>query len=377
MKRITAWTSRLVSLVLLAACTWEPTGVPATPDEGPAFASTPGATRVSVMTQNLYVGADVDAVLAALVTPDRSDDLDALITAIETLEKTHFPTRAGGIADVIARERPHVVGFQEVSEIHIDLRAMGVPITLDLDFLPILQTQLAARGLNYAVAGSIKNIDARPLPGIQLVDYDVILVDADRVTVERTHARNFAFNVGPIAEGVELKRGLVAVTAAIDGQRYQFLNTHLEPDLGARDLSDLRAAQAYEATAVLGNHSPAFVMGDLNDVPGSPMYQVLVQAGFDDVWAELRPGVDGSTTPRSADLANPHDNLTRRIDYLWARGVGHAMAGLQGRIALIGAVPSDMVEGPYYRMWPSDHVGLVAELLVPPAALAVSAPPLQ
>src|SRR5574342_145245 len=87
------------------------------------------------------------------------DDIPALFAAIETLGKTDFPTRAGAIADEFARERPHVVGFQEVSEIHIDLNGFGVPLMIDLEFLPILQTQLAARGLNYVVAATVKNLD--------------------------------------------------------------------------------------------------------------------------------------------------------------------------------------------------------------------------
>ena len=37
------------------------------------------------MTWNMYVGADVDAVIAALLSPDPSDDQPALLAAIGTL----------------------------------------------------------------------------------------------------------------------------------------------------------------------------------------------------------------------------------------------------------------------------------------------------
>jgi len=152
------------------------------------------------------------------------------------------------------------------------------------------------------------------------------------------------------------------------------VRTHLEPDLGELDLSELRAAQAQEIALVVGDATPAFVMGDLNDTPGSPMYQALQEAGFRDVWRELRPGVDGFTAgegysdERPADLSNEHNAFTQRIDYIWTRGVEHPTAGLQGRIKLFGAVPSERVEGPYFKIWPSDHAGLVAELLSPVAA---------
>ena len=36
-----------------------------------------GAHEVTVMTQNLYIGTDVDAVLLALLTPDPNDDAAA------------------------------------------------------------------------------------------------------------------------------------------------------------------------------------------------------------------------------------------------------------------------------------------------------------
>jgi len=84
----------------VVACTDVPTSITSRVSQTPT-------RRVGVMTQNLYVGTDVDAVLAALMTSDPGDDVPALFAAIETLEKTDFPTRAGAIADEIARERPH------------------------------------------------------------------------------------------------------------------------------------------------------------------------------------------------------------------------------------------------------------------------------
>ncbi len=372
MKKTTAF-GLVAGLLAAFACTDTPTGVTPQLDDATFLDQDAGAQRVGVMTQNLYVGADVDAVLAALMTEDPNDDFAALLTAVETLAKTDFPTRAGAIADEITRERPHVVGFQEVSEIHIDLSAFGGP-TVDLPFLPIIEAQLAARELHYTVAATIKNIDVSLLGGaIRLVDYDAILVNTDLATVDFTYAQNFTYNLGVIAPGVGLKRGFVEVGATIGGVQHVFVSTHLEPDLGPYDLSALRAAQAYEITVVLGESTPAFVMGDLNDQPGTAMYQVFRQAGFRDVWQDLRPHVDGFTAgegytdERRGDLSNPLNGFTQRIDYVWARGTGHPTAGLQGRITRFGAEPSDKVDGPFFKIWPSDHAGLVAEILSPAA----------
>src|SRR2546422_11378666 len=57
----------------------------------------PGARAITVMTQNLYVGSNVDLVIQALATPDPDDDFAALLVAIETVGKTAFPARAEAI----------------------------------------------------------------------------------------------------------------------------------------------------------------------------------------------------------------------------------------------------------------------------------------
>ncbi|HEV8382503.1 MAG TPA: hypothetical protein VGQ29_13010, partial [Gemmatimonadales bacterium] len=44
----------------------------------------PSSSEITVMTQNLYVGADVDLVIRALGTPDPGDDFPALVNAIQT-----------------------------------------------------------------------------------------------------------------------------------------------------------------------------------------------------------------------------------------------------------------------------------------------------
>lgn len=358
--RPTAAVSLLAGLLFSLACSDTPTAPGPRLDELGEVSS--DLRRVSVMTQNLYVGTDVDAVLLAILSPDPNDDLPALLVAIETLKKTDFPTRAEAFADAIARERPDVVGFQEVSDVHVDLAAFGIPV-IDLQFMPIIEAALAARGLNYQVAAVVKNIVANPVPGVSLVDYDAILVNTDRATIDFAHTQNFSNNLGVVAPGVELKRGLVMVAATIEGRRYYFVNTHLEPDLAGIDLSELRMAQMWElAVAVLGDATPAFVMGDLNDRAGSPMYQVLQQAGFQDVWTELRPGVEGFTNGRSPDLANPENEFTKRIDYIWVRGLDGPPGQVQGRITRLGVLPHERVQGPFYEMWPSDHAGLVAEL---------------
>lgn len=346
----------VAALLLAVACSDESSneGGPFGPETEPDVSQSHLST-ITVMTRNMYVGADVDAVIAALVTPDPADDQAALVAAIMTLQETAYPARAAAIADEIAGARPHVVGLQEVSRVDISLPPLGVEV--HLDFLPTLLAELGARGLHYVVAATVRNIEAAPFAGVSLIDEDVLLVDPERVEVHGTDARRFSANIGPVAPGVMLARGWVSASVTVDGRTYTVASTHLESG-DVPGLDQLRAAQALELAGALSGATPAILVGDLNDVPGSPMYQVLSGAGFSDVWAELQGAAVGHTCCHEPDLSNQVKQFDERIDYVLVRD----SAPVKGRIWLVGEVPADHVTDPTHRLWPSDHAGLIARL---------------
>jgi hypothetical protein len=320
---------------------------------------------VTAMTRNLYIGADVDVVIAALSSPDPTDDVPTLLDAIAVLQHTEFPTRAEALADEIDRARPHVIGLQEVEQLHIDLTAFGHPVAINQSFLAILGAALERRGLHYAVAGRVTNVTALLLSGaINLIDEDVILVNADGVTVlPGVVAHNYSVNLGVVAPGVELKRGWVQVDLLIGGERFTVASTHLESGSNTTPaFPALRAAQATELVASVGAASRAILLGDFNDTEGSPMYDVITGAGFTDTWAKLEPGVAGLTCCEPPDLSNPLPLLAERIDYVFARGLEGPDGALLGTIEVVGNQPGDRVQGPAYLIWPSDHAGVVARL---------------
>lgn len=316
---------------------------------------------ISVLTWNAYVGTNVDAIVEALSTGDPDVYVPVLMAQLDTLLLTDWPARAAAIADEIAARRPEAVGLQEIST--FDLSAVGMGT---LEFLPIFEAALADRGLNYEVAGSVLNIDAEPMPGLGLKDYDVLFVDADRVTVLSVEARNFEFNLGEFG-GVEFIRGFVLARVDIEGVEYTIVSTHLESNLGPYEFDELRYAQALEIVTEIGAAERAIVMGDMNDEAGTLMHQVYLGAGFADTWAALRGNAPGFTCCHLPALTNATVDFDERIDYVFARGLGHPVAGLQGKIDILGNVPSDRIEGPEYWIWPSDHAGLAASFLVAPA----------
>jgi endonuclease/exonuclease/phosphatase family metal-dependent hydrolase len=359
----------LIAANAIACADGDPLSQAPTPSTEPRFTinSPPVSARdITVMSQNLYVGADVDLVIRALGTPDPADDFPALLFAIETLGKTAFPARVEAIADAIASARPHAVGLQEVSEINIDLRPLGVPVAVSQNFLAMVQDALARRGLHYTVAGTSTNINVSLVSGlVRLTDRDALLVDAERVSVSAASGQNFAVNLGPVAPGISLIRGWVWARTTINGQAYAFATAHTEANLAGAPvglLEQIRAAQVGEMIASFGAGERVVLMGDLNDKPGSPMYNLLQSTGFTDTWAALRPGAQGLTCCHAADLSDAVAGFDQRIDYVFTRGVAQSDGKLFGAIDRYGEVPADRVAGPASRLWPSDHAGLIAAL---------------
>lgn len=323
-----------------------------------------GAEDVTVMTQNLYVGADVDAVITALATPDPDDDVPALLDAVGTIERTDFSARARAIAQEIRRQRPDVVGLQEVSIIDVDIPPLGVSV--HLDFLQILQSALQAEGLDYAVAASGTNFTAAPAPGISLTDIDVILVNTRQVQVLSSSAHRFSSNLGVVAPGVDLERGWVTIEARIGGASYTVASTHTEGTGPADLLLGLHQAQVAELVASLGSATPAIVLGDFNSEPGTPAYAAMQGGGFVDVWGAMHPGAAGFTCCHLADLSDVRAPFSQRIDYVWTRGLGDVRGrnAVVGQIARFGDEPSDRIRnGAGDLIWPSDHAGLMANVL--------------
>jgi endonuclease/exonuclease/phosphatase family metal-dependent hydrolase len=360
-------TIRLMAVATLAATVACSESSPTSPDSLISAEQSAGiglTSPVTAMTRNLYVGADVDAVIRAIATPDPMDDFAALQSAIATLQATDFPARARAIAAEIAAARPDVVGLQEVFDLHVDLNAIGVPVKIDLDFLAILQAAMAERGLPYVVAGTVRNTQAAPFPGISLVDYDVTLVNPERVTVEgNAFAQQFAYNIGAVAPGVDIRRGYIVLSTRIDGRPVLVVNTHLESGSDPQ-IVQLRAAQAMELAQVIGAAPAVLLMGDLNDTPGSPMYQVLAGAGLVDVWTVLGRH-SGLTCCHAADLSNPRTRFTQRIDYVWARGLQRHNDRMKGRAVTVGAERAEKFAGPLYAIWPSDHAGVMVTIEAP------------
>ena len=295
-----------------------------------------GATPIglNVMTQNLYVGADADAVFMN-PTPE------VIAAAFQSVVANNFPARAAAIAAEAAHAGgPLLIGLQEASIIS----APGGT----LDYTQILIGALAAQGLHYTAIVHPGFFFASG--GFSIRDQDVVLArtDVPGFAVSSSEQHTFVNNVvlpsplGPFS----LDNGYVLVNATLDGAPFQFVSTHLEPFH-----TPLQPLQAGEILAALSMGEPQLVVGDFNARPDELTYGEMLAAGFTDV--ALFAGATGLTCCQVPDLDNPISQLTNRYDYIFERG----FVSIDGAL-LVGDTPFENVR----PLWPSDHAGLIGRV---------------
>jgi hypothetical protein len=329
-------------------------------------ASVAGSPRLTVMTQNLYIGADLTNLFSA---SSPSQFFDRMADAFVQVKATNFRKRAAAIADQIARYRPQVIGVQEAALWRTQSHADG-PITpattVAYDFLQILIDELASRGLTYRTAAVLDGFDfespARMPTGlmdVRFTDRDAILV---RDTAQFSFAsprtgrfnRSFGFTLGFLGQ-VNYPRGWqsIDITASATGQRIRFINTHLEVFSNSVQNAQVRQLISGRARTSL----PVILTGDFNSPPlssSTSTYGRLKTAGFTDAWRVAHPTSAGPTCCHDAELRNDESQLDARIDYVFTRGALTIRS-----TTIIGEVAADKTSN---GLWPSDHAGLVVKL---------------
>ena len=335
---------------------------------------------VAVMTYNLYLGADI----FALVGEDPEDIPVIAAQLFANVQATDFPSRAMAIADIIAEENPALIGLQEVTWYRTDPSdGSETPnaSTTAFDFLALLQTALDARDLDYVVAATTVNADVEvpsttdgeTFTDIRLTDRDVILARSD---VETTNAveENFSLAVtAPVPIGgqeVPFLRGYNSVLATVDGVTFTFANAHLEVDDGNPEGAALaQFGQANELRNALdGATRPVVLVGDFNTPADGSGTEIVITdplpftgTTYDlltTFYTDAAPAISatGDTCCQDADLLNDASDLTSRIDLILYNG---AVEPLMGEV--VGDEPADRTDG---GLWPSDHAGVVATLRI-------------
>lgn len=363
----------LAVTALAGPATAAPEQTPAGP-AGPAASG--GARTATVMTRNLYLGAELGSILAALSSGDTNAVVAAATRTWGQAVASQPEARMAALADEIVAERPHAVGLQEVTEFttyDYDPSSGRVSNPTEAyDFLDLLLTALSERGASYRVVSGATavNFTSPPIPivagapyptkAVQLQDRDVIIVRDD---VTATNARNGDFAT-IISQPLPIARGWGSADLTVGKAQFRLVNTHLE----AFDFEQLRVAQvgelfaAQSAVARESGALPSVYAGDFNSpTPDGGGYRALLAGGLHDLWTTAPPGrrpAQGDTCCQRADLRNAGSLLDERIDLLLGSPGVKAL-----QVDRTGDEPLDLPGG---VRWASDHAGVVADVLVRP-----------
>ena len=362
---------------------------PLGPTDAAFTADRAGSPALTVMSWNIYVGADLTQLLAI---QDPGQIACGVRAVYEDVLATDFGARAVAIADQIEAFRPHVIGLNEVST--FDFVYETIPFLADLEFLAVLRAELASRGLDYDAPVDARSTnfqitlpisyagDCEPQDLLSYTEYDVLLVRGDVPWSEADNGR-FAQPL-PLPFGLDPKySGWASIDIEHKALPYRVFATHLEPaDTGpcATDepgLLFVHSAQAAELRTILdGSPHPTILTGDLNsDASGctTSTYPDLLDDGFVDAWDIGRPRGNGYTSNQDADLRNASSKLWHRIDFVLYRDEFTAAGGgFRGAVHVerVGEEASDRVQssatGSPVLLWPSDHAGVVADLRIAP-----------
>src|SRR3954462_330729 len=324
----------------------------------PAAASAARHANLTVMTRNLYLGADVITLAAATSEADEAQKASQLYA---TVRQTNFPLRAQAIAKEIATYKPDVLSLQEVSRyyrgpdgVHDKIRNATTPI---FNWMTILQSELKKRGQHYRAVSQhtyddvetalSEGYDARSIWG------EAILVRTGRgarVHNIRPFKRTFSDQLTVTLQDqvVNQTRGYAGIDATVAGKRFRLIDPHPEAysgDITAKEFGELLRTDAKS------KKRQTIIAGDFNSGPDAEGkeagYKELLDAGF------METGKPNKTCCQDEKLDNPASKLYQWIDHPVARP---RVKVLSSRV--VGNVPSTRTGG----LWPSDHAGIVAKL---------------
>jgi endonuclease/exonuclease/phosphatase family metal-dependent hydrolase len=318
--------------------------------------------ELTVMTQNLYIGGSLTPISAATT---QFEFLLAVATLYSEVQFTDYPARANAIAAEIEANDPDVIALQEVTT----WTSTGPGAPPSLDFLAILQQDLAGRGLSYSVGSASSNASVGPVPLLlcsgslgscllSLQDRDVILVNDSHPSLQTfnpQHGRYVAQQVQTTPAGpLSFNRGWASIDGTLDGKAFRFATTHLEIEQAQAPAT--QEAQGKEFLAGPAKAGGAVIAaGDFNsaaDGSTTATYANLTKSWFQDAW-DTNPGDPGLSCCQVDTLTNPTSAYTSRIDLVLIHGASRAMDA-----KLVGDSPFQATA----PLWPSDHAGLMVTI---------------
>ena len=331
---------------------------------------------ITVMTRNIDEGANLDPILLAT---DPNQVPVAVGQIFGEMTANNFPERAGALAREIASTRPQLIGLQEVAlwRVQTGPNPFTPATTVAFDYLDILLDSLRAQGVQYdsvaaQVGGDVQlpgvvSVNPLTIIGVRLTEREAIIARKD-VAVHDATSGNYQAAVA-ISLGATIifeKRNWVSVRATVGKREIRFVTTHLTQQRNEA----VQLAQAQELITLLADEQdPLILTGDFNsaaDGSQTPTYGILLAVGYRDLWSDRFPRAPGYTCCAADDLHDATVRFDQRLDLVLVHDPRAPNAG-----GIVGLVRADIVgDTPSERtvsgLWPSDHAGVVASLLLPP-----------
>ncbi|MEA2123381.1 MAG: hypothetical protein QOI80_163 [Solirubrobacteraceae bacterium] len=361
----------------------------------PAAARKKPPRSVTVMTRNLYLGADITRPIVAVEGKSGGAALvafgNANLATRAIVDQTSFPARAKLLAAEIAANKPDFVGLQEVTTWRRgpkDLSKIGQPdsTTVDIDFLKVLQKALVKRKAPYKVVRAQQESDVEgpafegsdPFAAggfdVRLTLRDVLLRrKASKVKVTKSFSKQYTAHLDIAFSGIQFSfiRGAVWADAKLGKRKFRIVTTHLESQGSALALAQAQELLAGPA-AVKGK--PVIVVCDCNSDPneavtedgnraayqaltGQSPYSAVGASPLFDTWTTAHPG-DAGLTSGFSELVNDADTsrLHHRIDLVLGRTAGGTA------LTVLSAKITGLVKKTAGGLWASDHAGVVAKV---------------
>ena len=362
--------------------------------------------EVKVMTRNVYLGASLTPALAAA----NPGELAVATSSIySNVQYTDFPQRAKLLAKEIKKEKPDLIGLQEVTQYREDVIDEMIPddgglnnvqdgpftpaTEITIDFLDELNKQLKKKKAKYRVVDIQREADLEvpsTVRDIRLIMRDVIMARKGAgVKTQDGNDGHFDELLEISAAGgaleVTVDRGWLYTEANVRGTKFRFLNTHLEAfGDGDQPAGELREDQAQELIASFppaekpgpatyqSAGGPVVAVGDFNSdddtVSGDDQlaYNALTSGPNALTEVGLSGGVEESCCFQDElieeDPATALDDLDHHIDKVFVNNpaiteVTSKVVGNEKRI-------NSSVVSPH-KLWASDHMGVITTLQFP------------
>jgi Endonuclease/Exonuclease/phosphatase family len=338
---------------------------------------------VTVVSYNIFQGSELSHTLS-------TKSLAALPAAVaadyENVIRSNIPARATALAAEIKANHPDLVGLQEAVLWRTETPPVGIKIPgtathASYDFVTLLVNALAKLGVHYRAVAITDNVDVQAtaaFPSGRTMDVRytdrVAILALKGVRISNVQDHNYVAHdsfalLGAVS--VKVLDGYASVDARVGQASLRFITTHLD---GVNDPASagIRAAETEELIHGPANLAPpTIVTCDCNSTPVTHAYHELTAAGFHDSWALANPGQAGLTCCHRTPPGNPEVSLTdpkvlqgirERLDYVWFRAPLDTHFTVLA-VRRVGTNPADRTStNP--RLWPSDHFGLAANLLL-------------